>query len=302
MLKITKNIFFGRNNPFGIIHEPQASNILKYISSNQDAINISPNILLPGFVGITVEILDHTSALKFGLPMVFDVSDGHAKDISASRKLGQLLLNEAEVTLSNESETFNSCGQMLRNVSYNSSDKARRDSQETHFKSGMTHGSTVQYATYNSAWWNDPAHLRGNNCYAYACNVRTDGNTQSSWPHPGFCQKSKIPESNEELLEGVRNDRIIRLEEGMNPVNGSNESPAWIVGLAAGIPNNEETWDYHWYRKVWHGNNSDSYYWGHKPGASMATYTDDVEEDAKKRGYDWLGYFAIQNVTICASM
>ncbi|MDX7987773.1 hypothetical protein FE392_10595 [Xenorhabdus sp. 12] len=167
----------------------------------------------------------------------------------------------------------------------------------------------VQFGIYNNLYWNGNSTIRAaNNCYSYAVNIKRFSGNKYNFPHPGFCHIGRKPKKDQELIDGVKADGLIPLGESINCPQGNKDNPVWLVALYTGIlttdsPEGEE-WDYHFYRKVWTGNGSDKFYWGHKPGSEAVTHvdvsTDYPHEDAKRLGYtNFIGAYLVPNITIC---
>ena len=135
---------------------------------------------------------------------------------------------------------------------------------------------------YDPGFWNDPAHIRRNNCYAYATNRRTD-----TFPQPG--RASGRPMTAMTCAEAT----AASLSDGAHAVNdcfAESERPRLLVALVI-WPGADG--DYHWYRK--HPD-----FWGHKPGETPATNVDGsgkiiTDPEACDRGpyTDFCGYFLI---------
>ncbi|WP_226363179.1 hypothetical protein [Pseudonocardia sp. ICBG1142] len=299
MLTVTQAIFSGRADPTGEITDPKdIEKVLAEVARNRDAITTSIEKRRPDrtMLMVTTGDIDRTH----GLPGEFYVDDGHALDDGASRRLASYILDTVELEVPTSQKNV-----AARDVvSYSTADIALRDDTGPYPRSspvGQGRG-TVQYGRYNPAWWNE--YIKGNNCYAYACNVRTHGQGQLAWPHPGFCTTQKIPTSDAEFLAGLDSDGVIKISDTMEPVHGTVDDPAWLVGLCSGIPYNANgKWDYHFYRKVW-SEDDQQYYWAGKPNAYPVEFIRDVdhavEEDAKKHGYKWQGYGVIHDITVCA--
>jgi len=133
---------------------------------------------------------------------------------------------------------------------------------------------------YDPNFWNDPAHIRLNNCYAYASNQRTD-----TFPQPGRGSGHEISGLNcADAIAASKSD-------GMHDVTDcfpDTEAPRDLVALVI-WPGN----DYHWYRK--HAD-----FWGHKPGQTNARNVDSSNtiitnpETCDRGPYtDFCGYFLL---------
>jgi hypothetical protein len=111
-----------------------------------------------------------------------------------------------------------------------------------------------EVAAYDPGFWNDPAHKKLNNCYAYATNRRTD-----TFPQPGRATNNQATSMTaDEVRAGA-------LSDGAHDAGNcfaDSFAPRYLVALVI-APNI----DYHWYR--WHGA-----FWGHKPGETEARNVD----------------------------
>ncbi|MDC9622659.1 hypothetical protein PSI22_13695 [Xenorhabdus sp. XENO-7] len=169
---------------------------------------------------------------------------------------------------------------------------------------------SYQVEKFNDKFWNETPFRESNNCYAYACNIKIPASRK--WPHPGYhpgyngldCQP---PTDDVQLLEGINNDKIIKIKNDMIPPD--EDYPVWRVGLASGYAGkNGEEWSYHFYREVLYGNKT---CWSHKNGSGKAEILDfiinpedpedleDLKNHAKKLGYTkWHGLFLVPPICI----
>lgn len=108
--------------------------------------------------------------------------------------------------------------------------------------------------SYNPSLWNDPNWVGCNNCYNYACDIRTDNRAKPGYAH-------QFPWSNpacEKIGQAA-------LADGLTLANEHNECDgcAHLVALFV-----DEAKDYHWYRLDSNG------IWSHKWGQEEATNLD----------------------------
>lgn len=112
---------------------------------------------------------------------------------------------------------------------------------------------------YEPALWNDGGPIqRKNNCYNYACNVRTD-----TFADPGRATRTAYASVDcDEVGKAARSDglRPVDCDEGCGCRDCCHQVAlvVWPGGA-----------DYHWYRKDKDGR------WSHKPGRTPATNLDD---------------------------
>ncbi|WP_289997869.1 hypothetical protein [Photorhabdus laumondii] len=309
MIKVTINIFSGRENPCWLIKDPLASSFLKEIINNKKHLN---HELTPSVIGnneIIVEILDPEIVQNFDLPVIFRIVD----DISYGHNLTKILLNSAT--------EFN----MGKNIIKNPTQSSRRSHHRSESNQDATKMATdsegqqadiissshqlpgfencyLQFGRFNAPFWNSSNDIVcANNCYAYACNIRMPAG--NSFPYPGFCNTNSIPTTSEQLLNGVKSDGLIKVEDLKKCPELKELKPVWLIAMVSGHPT-EWGWDFHFYRKVWSGREEDKYYWSHKLGSGLVTKLKaDISPkiDAKDRRYnEWHGYFLVPSTnTIC---
>ncbi|RAW85950.1 hypothetical protein [Photorhabdus laumondii] len=142
--------------------------------------------------------------------------------------------------------------------------KAKRDTNDivsSEIGSG-NNKSSYQIGKYNPDFWNNDNNVVSkNNCYAYACNICVD-----NIPDPCYRKYSRLVSSRRELEEGMEYDGLVKISDGnVTPrVQGTKDKPAWRVAVFATI-SGVDHFGYHFFREVWSGNLSDSYYfWAHK--------------------------------------
>jgi hypothetical protein len=133
---------------------------------------------------------------------------------------------------------------------------------------------------YDPGFWNDPAHIELNNCYAYASNKRTD-----TFPQPGRGGGLEITDMS--CSAAVAASKLDGAHDAGDCFPDS-EAPRLLVALVI--------WpgeDYHWYRR--HPD-----FWGHKPGQTAARNIDNsgkiiVDPKTCDRGpyTDFCGFFLL---------
>lgn len=304
MLIVTKSIFAGRSNPTGTIDGLAAQRILRPISENQDGIT---TIMQKRKAGLTPLIVENDNQPNpYGLPAVFFVDDGYAKDVALGAEYARRILDE--VTLLKPTN-------LGKPRTYYTSDGSNRDNLGPYTRTDWTNAGqvAVQLADFSPDYWNSSTKLTiGNNCFAYATNINTGwngvGRSQVNWLHPGYCKTQTVPSGNAEFAAAIHGDAIYVTDSPDNKIKGTSDDPAWIVAVTTGHPvsDPEHEWDCHLYRKVWHPDLRE-YVWGHKPGAHPVEYirdnvADAPLEDAKKRGYDGRygrGYCTIYHNRLC---
>lgn len=134
--------------------------------------------------------------------------------------------------------------------------------------------------------WNDGGMIQGcNNCYNYACDIRTDnfaqpGKGASPPVYPWPCQCSKVKPAAE--------------ADGLVPCKEKCPGCSHKVALVM-----DPGFDFHWYRQDSDGT------WSHKPGCSAARNTDESDhpisnpETCDRGGYtDFCGYFCVDKTKV----
>ncbi len=116
---------------------------------------------------------------------------------------------------------------------------------------------------YEPTWWNDGGQIQyNNNCYNYATNYRTD-----TFAQPGKASGQQVNNlsSCDPIAPAISAKMGAISDSLIDYPNAGNICPSegHLVALAI-WPN----WDYHWYRK---GRNN---YWSHKPGGTQVTNLD----------------------------
>jgi hypothetical protein len=118
-----------------------------------------------------------------------------------------------------------------------------------------TLSSDYETAPFTPDFWNEPAHLSKNNCYAYAANRRTD-----TFPQPGrSTQREAASFTAGEIAEAAMSDGVVSADDTVD----ASDAPRYLAALFI--------WpgrDYHWYRL--HADRP----WGHKPGPKLAETRD----------------------------
>jgi hypothetical protein len=266
-LKLTIDIFSGRENPSIIVSGNQAKTLAGKINPSSKL--TGKEVLEPfnlGYRGIIVEQLDQKTK---ELPSMMRLVEG-------------MMYGDKNVNRIDDSEVLNFAKKHLsdvKNVKLPKDFKGILDEQVNRFKYikdlliidkikwPIDIFSTCQCApVYEPDWWNNNASIKANNnCYNYACNYRTDtfaqpgratGN-QYSWP--GGLDGCTVAAGKKSAKDGAISDALINSPLANNKCPGEGHLVALVIWPGV---------DFHWYRK---GNNAK---WSHKPGSTSATNLD----------------------------
>ena len=272
-LKVTVNIFSGRENPSFILEGEEASQLadkLKFgasLTSKGSTAETGPSLL--GFSGFTIQQLDAKPAKSIPSTLSIHgnlaVTESKIMRVDAAGDVEDLLVKKAADTPVGKSiEKFPS---FLREQIRASRDPLKKWEQRVIDPGIIPVLTAVTPCTcgplYEPAWWNDGGQKQfNNNCYNYASNYRSD-----TFAQPGratgamYTQLSgcNVPSGQRSAKMGAVSDCLIDTPLANNncPQNGH------LVALVI-WPNV----DFHWYRKDASG------WWSHKPGGTQVTNKD----------------------------
>lgn len=275
MLKITIDIFSGRPNPTWVLTEREAQEILREVVRNRGVVTeVDSGYQGLGYRGIIVEALTDAVETRYGLPAVFEIANGASLYEAKAQEIAERLIrrmHSANVTARGAAEPIdfdeNLQRQLLDHLGSfprleipsqqdpaNPSSPAPAQQMATGQKATDAVCS-IENAPYRPDFWNDPNHLKLNNCYNYAVNIRTDtfaqpGRATGRYPYLKLC-----PELIEAVLSDGNHKRFDCLPDS--------EKPRHLMALIL-CP----ILDYHWYRKHQEG------FWGHKPGVKKVRNVD----------------------------
>lgn len=281
MLKLTLDTFSGRTNPSWVMPAAPAMQLLRGLASDLGFV-VSPDEVPAqlGYRGVNLQLLSPELRLRFNLPPWLTLVPGRGAALTRHiEQVTELLWLAARRGIAAEIGDFASLLRAIEKVLANL------------FGSGAGTGTPpapsvptgpcpFEMLPYDPDFWNDSAHIRRNNCYAYATNRRTD-----TFPQPGRGAGREIADMTCAAAIAAS------LADGAHAVNdcfSDEEKPRLLVALVI--------WpgqDYHWYRK--HPD-----FWGHKPGQTAARNVDSakrmiVDPEKCDRGpyTDFCGYFLI---------
>jgi hypothetical protein len=256
-LRITIDIFSGRENPVMEVDGKQADEVLEHL---QPAKRLGRTVAgLPaeptlGYRGIAVE---QVGDLAKGLPRVFRYANG---GLFGGRLAHAAADPEFERYLMESFEPFRRLDLGRGFPAFLRAEIERfrdlREEWRRHRPPRWPAKERCRCAPlYEPAWWNVPARQFTNNCYNYGTNYRTDtyaqpGRAAGAQATTMSCAAVKPAAVADDLIDAPRaNNRC--------PKEGH------LVALVVA-----PLYDYHWYRKGRNG------YWTHKMGPTPATNVD----------------------------
>jgi hypothetical protein len=283
MLKVTLDTFSGRTNPSWVMPAAPALRLLRGLAGELGFV-VSPDAVpaVLGYRGVNLQILSPDLRLRFNLPPWLGLVPGRGAALARHvEQVTELLWLAAKRGIAAEGRDL---ADLLRTMERFLTDLIGSGSGSgigtPPAPSAPAGPCPFEMLPYDPGFWNDPGHIKHNNCYAYATNQRTD-----TFPQPGRGSGKEITAMTCAAAVAAS------LADGAHAVNdcfGDGERPRLLVALVI--------WpgqDYHWYRK--HPD-----FWGHKPGETPARNVDSSKKiilDPEKcdRGpySDFCGYFLI---------
>jgi len=288
MLQITADMFSGRPNPTLAIEAQEARNLLRDIARNPSIIAaVDEGYQGLGYRGLIVEAVIDNIAGNYGLPPSFRVAHtAHPTGQEIGERVFDLM-RRAQVI----DERLHSFGiQGLQELGSReeateadqSAPPAAPVAPEAARPEAVTAAAVtcwIELGRFNPGFWNDPAHIRRNNCYNYASNRRTDTFAQPGRATGHEAQSMACADVTAAALSDGLHHRFHCFPDS--------EKPRWLMALVVA-----PGYDYHWYRKQQEG------FWGHKPGGTPARNVDNNgaivwnPETAARLPYtDFCGYF-----------
>ncbi|MEB3180334.1 MAG: hypothetical protein VKL59_15055 [Nostocaceae cyanobacterium] len=269
MLKVTADIFSGRENPSWILDENQAKDIIKQIANNRGVVADSNSGFQGlGFRGMSLEFLSDEIHSQYNLPANFTIANGASMLESKGLEIAEQLISTMSSGMRVNSfmqPVPDMEGENLQQLLLEQLDSLPRAERMTVTigAEGMTSqmdqpmvSCAYEWSAFNPGFWNnDPTVQANNNCYNYATNRRTNtfaqpGRATGFFPYPMDCPS---------VMRGALSDGAHKFGDCLP----DSENPRWLMALVVwpGV-------DYHWYR--YHSNR----FWGHKPGRTAARNTD----------------------------
>jgi hypothetical protein len=283
MLRVTLDAFSGRDNPNWVMPALPALPILRRIAVDLGYV-VSPDAVpaVLGYRGLNLELLSPELRLRLNLPSWLSLVPGLGGGLARhAEQVMELIWLASKLGAGLAVPGFAS---QIRLVERFLADLVASTGKPPPAAGPLRPAGPCAFEMlpYDPGFWNDPAHIRRNNCYAYATNQRTD-----TFPQPG--RASGRPMRAMTCAEAI----AASLSDGAHEVNDcfdDSERPRLLVALVI-WPGADG--DYHWYRK--HAD-----FWGHKPGQTAARNVDssgnvitDPERCDRGPYTDFCGYFLI---------
>ena len=283
MIRITADMFSGRENPVLEVERDEANALIQEISRNQEGVAaLDEGYQGLGYRGLVVESLADNIASKYGVPSIFRLAHaGNAKGLEIGDRIAAAMLKARVV----DESLHKLLVEQLHALGKASSGEITETDQEPTAPAQTEAGTTasavcqIELGAFNPGFWNAPAHIGRNNCYNYASNRRTD-----TFAQPGRAtghQASVMACAN--VTAGAISDGLHHRYNCFPPSG----NPRWLMALVVA-----PGYDYHWYRKQKEG------FWGHKPGGTAAKNVDNNgqivwnPETAARAPYtNFCGYF-----------
>jgi hypothetical protein len=273
MIKVTADIFSGRQNPQWIVSGTEAEAALRSLSQHTSAATtLDSGFQGLGSRGLVVEMLSDELASEYGLPPVFRLAGGGSQEESYARETAERLIaaltapGAAEhplivtegtpLPLTEDLKRFILSGLPASSGAVATESAEALSVQDEVADLEATATCMIEVSAFNPSFWNDPAHISRNNCYNYATNRRTD-----TFAQPGRAGGHIYARINcTEVGNGAVRDG------GTFTCAPDTQKPRWYMALV--IAPGPGFVDYHWYRKHSGG------FWGHKPGGTAARNVD----------------------------
>jgi hypothetical protein len=317
MLVVTIDAYSGRANPSYILDGADATQVVRELTRNLGAFGTcDPAFSRLGFRGVTVGFLGDGIARSHNLPQTIHLATGHSQQEGKAQEIAEKLIRRMvnqkgqrryrndpiNITdalaahLIQEMDQLNMGAPDLTAVDIDWGPAVRVSGIESIWghltpvppgggpgghKPGHQRGiCPIEVREYDPDHWNDPTHVFQNNCYNYAANQRTGTLAQPGWYSGVELQTFACTE----VSEAAAKDGAKRRGDCLT----DDQKPRWLVALAYDPVRD----DYHWYRLHAEG------FWGHKPGRSPATNSDNSKrivynpEHCVRGGYtEFCGYF-----------
>ena len=302
MLRVTVDLFSGRENPRWTVDFDQALRLLQTIANAPDVIeHADPGTLGLGYRGLLVDLISDDLYREVRLPTSFRIL---SKAGRGSTVVEQILrtVESRPVAIDLKDVKWDELRQFViradrefkytfPNPKYIDPDWIQKIIElitkylEWLRKGGCKH----EEIPFDPAFWNGPAHVGANNCYNFASNRRTD-----TFAQPGRASGQPAP------VIDCAHVKAAAIADGLvqaPPCPPDDQAPRYLVALVQ-APVFSPSWphpDYHWYRRCSDG------FWAHKPGGTPARSYDNsgntvYDPETCDRGpyTNFCGYFYTQ--------
>ena len=263
-LKVTIDVFSGRENPVVILDNREASQFLKKMKRGKKSKLTSRNAP-PSTLGYRGLIVEQTGSVIASFPKKFR--------LAADSLYGSSSRISTEGIRGAEEYVFDKLSK-VKNVKLERSFKKRFIYEVDRFYELNERLKLIKIKwplfpvckcapIYEPDWWNNNPQIKGNNnCYNYACNYRTD-----TFAQPGRATGNMytslsgcaVPAPGRSALDGAVSDALINTPTANNKCPSKGHLVALVIA---------PDWDFHWYRKGTNG------LWSHKPGSTSVTNKD----------------------------
>jgi hypothetical protein len=272
MLRITADLFSGRENPARIVSdEAEARATLAEVTRARDLLaEAPPTDAALGLRGFWIEPLSDELAVDFGIGASMYLAAGPQARDSRANEVAQLLISRMETTevtpelaqevMPLEAPLRELLGAQLQPASrLTVADEGPTAAAEAEAEAAAAVTCRYEVGAYNPGFWNNDSSIRSrNNCYNYASNKRTD-----TFAQPGRgCGHMYTAISCPEVTRGALCDG---LHHRFNCFPDT-ERPRYLVALV--VAPGPGFIDFHWYRKNREG------FWSHKPGGTAVRNVD----------------------------
>ncbi len=260
-MKVTLNVFSGRENPSWILSEKDAKSFLERFAK-KTVLSAADHEAQLGYGGFSVEALGD-ERLPDGIPSSFfldgklanSVSEfGHNNpllSVSESSSAAQWLLSKAGKSVHDDVSSY-VLGEIKVKEAAMKAEASAKIVEDLEFKKIVQiAGCVIANTPYNPNFWNVPGTQPYNNCYNYAMNNRT--NT--------FAQPGRKTGHMYTSLDCVNVGNAASFDGCKPTCSGSSKLVALVIWPGQ---------DYHWYRRHSEG------FWGHKPGSTAARNVDNI--------------------------